>query len=334
MESVPSYTGFGVQYFRGMRTTLLMLLLYLTRPALAQEVCFASLLREAADRGAQARLSAPAYSAWQASSYDRDSLAPDHPGWFANWDRSQFVRTEEHAGRSEHVLLDTKGRGALVRFWATWHGPGGGPFTNGTLRIYLDGADEPEIRGPIADLLSGGALIGAPFSESVAPDTAYAHRGHNLFLPIPFAAGCKVTYETAAEIDRGAHTGEALYYQIGYRAHAPGTRVASFRMEQLATHAALLEAVDTGSSKGMDGAGAFDVNFVTATGQGLYLGDTLSLFMARTPGGVRATRSSRSTARTSRRTSGRAARTTSGTPGAGRSPSRLPGTHSLRARAT
>lgn len=212
----------------------------LTPGARAQEVSFTSLLREMADRGAIARWPAPAYVCRQASSYDRDSVAPDQPGWFANWDRSQFVRSEERDGRTEHVLLDATGPGAIVRFWATWHGPGGGPFTNGTLRIYCDGAAQPAIEGPLADLISGGALAGEPFAESVSPETEYAHRGHNLYLPIPFADGCLVTYETSAPIDRGAHQGEALYYQIDYRAYAPGTTVRTFRRADLTEHAELV----------------------------------------------------------------------------------------------
>jgi hypothetical protein len=128
------------------------------RPAQAAEpVSLESLLLEMVDRGRLARLPERAFTCRQFSSYDRDTVAPDQPGWFANWDRSQFVRVEENAGRREWVLMDAEGPGAVVRFWATWHGPGGGPFSNGTLRFYLDNDPEPAIQGPMADLISGGA---------------------------------------------------------------------------------------------------------------------------------------------------------------------------------
>ena len=199
-------------------------------------VTLKSLLEEMVDRDRIARLPSPAYTCKQASSYDRHSTEPGSPTWWANADRSYFVRVEENDGREEHVLMDVDGPGAVVRFWATWHGPGGGEFSNGTMRVYLDGQAEPVIEGPMADLISGGALVGEPLSHSVSPETAYRHRGHNLYLPIPYAKHCKITYETDVLIDLGARKGEALYYQINYRTYEPETRVASF------TKAALKEA--------------------------------------------------------------------------------------------
>ena len=84
------------------------------------------------------------------------------------------------------------------RFWATWHGPRGKEFTNGTLRFYLDGKSEPAIKGPIRSIIDQGALAPPPLSQGVSPKTPYKHRGHNLYLPIPYATHCKITYETDA----------------------------------------------------------------------------------------------------------------------------------------
>ncbi|NNU33880.1 hypothetical protein HK413_06500 [Mucilaginibacter sp. S1162] len=39
------------------------------------------------------------YEEHQASSYDRHSISPDQPGWFANADASQYIRTETVDGR-------------------------------------------------------------------------------------------------------------------------------------------------------------------------------------------------------------------------------------------
>jgi len=199
----------------------------------SKTVTLESLLEEMVDRDRIARLPSPAYTCKQASSYDRHSTEPGSPTWWANADRSYFVRIEENDGRKEHVLMDVKGPGAVVRFWATWHGPGGGEFSNGTMRVYLDGEDEPVIEGPMADLISGGRLVGEPLSHSVSPETAYRHRGHNLYLPIPYARGCKITYETDVLIDLGARKGEALYYQINYRTYEAPTAVKSFTMATL-----------------------------------------------------------------------------------------------------
>ncbi|MHB8972837.1 MAG: glycoside hydrolase family 172 protein [Pirellulaceae bacterium] len=209
----------------------------------AQTVNFASLLEEIVNRDNLARIPVPAYTCSQASSYDRGSVAPDKPGWFANADRSQFVRVEEKDGRKEFVLMDEEGPGAVVRFWATWHGPGGGPFSNGTLRFYLDNNPQPVIEGPAASIIDGGALCQGPLSEGVSPQTPPAQRGHNLYLPIPYAKHCKVTYETNVLVDIGAPHGEALYYQINYRTYAAGTNVESFAMDQLGQHKEKLAAV-------------------------------------------------------------------------------------------
>ncbi len=202
----------------------------------AEKVTIESLLEEMTSRETLARFPSPAYDCKQASSYDRNSVTPDdHNAWMANGDRSQFVRIEEKNGKKEYVMMDEEGPGCLVRFWATWHGPSGQPFSNGTLRIYLDGSDKPAIEGPIESILDKGGLTGAPLSQGVSPETNYAQRGHNLYLPIPYATHCKVTYSTDVEMKQGAPRGsEALYYQINFRTYEPGTEVESFSMERLA----------------------------------------------------------------------------------------------------
>lgn len=200
----------------------------------ADRVTIESLLSEMTDRDALARFPLPHYVCSQSSSYDRDSTSPeDASTWFANWDRSQFVRTEEKDGRKEYVLHDQDGPGALVRFWATWHGPHGGPFSNGVLRVYIDGAEKPAVEGSAQDVIDRGLLAGGPLSQGVSPQTEYAQRGHNLYLPIPYAKHCKVTYSTDVAVDRGAHEGEALYYQINYRTYDKGVDVESFSMDRL-----------------------------------------------------------------------------------------------------
>lgn len=196
-------------------------------------ITFESLLEEMVNRDSIARLPKPAYTCRQFSSYDRNSTEPGSPTWWANWDRSYFVRIEDNNGRKEHVLMDADGPGAIVRIWATWHGPGGGEFSNGTLRVYLDKETKPVIEGPAANLISGGLLVGEPLSQGVSSETAYKHRGHNLYLPIPYAKHCKITYETKSFVDEGARKGEALYYQINYRTYEPGTKVESFIMKAL-----------------------------------------------------------------------------------------------------
>lgn len=198
----------------------------------SEPISITSLLEEMVDREKLARLPEPAYRCLQASSYDRDSDDPnDESTWYANLDRSQFIRSEQRDGRTEHVLMDAEGPGAVVRFWATWHGPGGGKFSDGTVRVYFDGESNPTIEGPMSEFVSKGMLAGPPLSQSVSIDTEYERRGHNLFLPLPYAKGCKITYSTDVLIDRGAREGEALYYQVNYRQYDEAVEVQTFTME-------------------------------------------------------------------------------------------------------
>lgn len=66
-----------------MSTALLLMLL--AGKAGAQEVSMQSLLREMVDRESLAEFRDEAlYRTLQASSYNRASMAPDQPGWFAD----------------------------------------------------------------------------------------------------------------------------------------------------------------------------------------------------------------------------------------------------------
>lgn len=203
----------------------------------AETITLKSLLEEITQREVLAEFPSPRYECKQFSSYDRESTNPeDQEAWFANFDRSHFLRIDDREGsdEKEYVMMDADGPGAIVRLWGTWHGPQGQPFSNGTIRVYLDGQSEPAIEGPIKEIIDGGMLAGAPLSQGVAPQTGYNQQGHNLYLPIPYAKHCKVTYSTAVPVDPGARTGEALYYQLNYRTYEPGTKVETFSMQRLA----------------------------------------------------------------------------------------------------
>ena len=178
-------------------------------------VTFESLLEEMVDRDAAARFPDPAYSCRQTSSYDRASVSPDEPGtWMANNDRSFFIRSEQIDGREEWVMLDAEGPGCVVRIWAT----SGNPI--GNIRVYIDGADEPAINEPAKQLIGGDALVGPPLSKVRA-------RGMNLYLPIPYAKSCKITYDRP-NFHVTKNGDDLLYYQINYRTYEATAKVESF----------------------------------------------------------------------------------------------------------
>jgi hypothetical protein len=204
-----------------------------TTPASAQEVSFATLMRELVDRGSLAREASPAFVSVQRSSTDPASKTPSEAGtWFANGDANNFIRMETNTeagtpaeGRREWVMLDERGPGAVVRIWSA--------NPRGTLRVYVDGQSTPVIEGAMAALLTGaGAIAGV----KVPPPLAHAAgRGCSFYLPIPYAQACKITTDV-----------EGVYYHVQARRYAAGTRVETFdaatpTQEQLATAAAELE---------------------------------------------------------------------------------------------
>jgi len=200
-----------------------------------------SLLNEMVNRETLARFPDPEYTLRQFSSYDRATEKPGEPAWFANWDRSMFLRTDSLNGRKEYVMYDTDGPGAVVRFWMTFAGENCG---RGILRIYFDHQEKPLIEGPALDILSGTLLVGAPLASSVSDSTKYEMRGHNLYFPLPYAQQCKITYESKNIADAGAKTGgEAVYYNIGYRTYKKGTKVITYSTEAMTTAAATIESV-------------------------------------------------------------------------------------------
>jgi hypothetical protein len=206
-------------------------LLALPAAAAAQEreITLETLLKEMIDRDAVARWPDPPYKCMQASSYDRRSKTPDDPaGWFANNDWSQFVRSEEHKGRVEWVLMDAAGPGVIVRQW--WGGKM--PPKGAVLRFYLDGAEEPAIEGYPNDILSGGALAPEPLSMGYAKAPAGSPPGMNLYLPIPYARHCKVTYSEPDAKDPSTPP-TRRWYNMEYRTYPAGTKVRTFTMADL-----------------------------------------------------------------------------------------------------
>lgn len=178
-------------------------------------VTLESLLAEMTDFEAVARWPDPEFTCLQASSHDRRTVAPDQRGWFANDDHTQYIRTEENAGRRENVMMEDDGPGAVVRFWLTTI-----KNKKGVLRVYLDEKPEPVLIFPAFDLLAGELKLGTSLAIPHPGYSATDNGGNTLMLPIPYAKHCKITWEEQGEGPR--------YYQINYRKYAAGTRVETF----------------------------------------------------------------------------------------------------------
>ena len=212
------------------RTTCYLLLsaFFLLTACTQKEVSIESLLNEMTDRENLTYFPEQGFQLKQSSSYNRQTTEKDGEGWYANADMSYFVRVENNNNRREFVLFDQDGPSAIVRWWMTFW-----KAENGTLRIYLDNDSIPAIEGAPFDVISGQMLAEAPFSQGVPEDAPINERGHNLYVPIPFAEHCKITYECDSLRLKDGHYWPDVFYNICYREYEEGTKVETFSMEAL-----------------------------------------------------------------------------------------------------
>lgn len=198
------------------------------REAAPDRVTMGSLLREMVDREAIARYpEQQPYRTLQASSYNRESVSADQPGWFADSDGVYCIRTEQNKnGQTEWVLMEDSGPGAITKIWAVCFYYGLSDTTGANIKIYLDGSDEPVINTNFFDFVRGRDIISAPLA-------AETRRAGNSYLPIPYARGCKVTMDK-----------KVFYNIINYRSYPEGTPVESFTLEQLDSSRELIDSVN------------------------------------------------------------------------------------------
>ena len=203
-------------------------------------VSLQSLLDEMIDREAVAKWPSPAYSCKEASSHDRRKKDPADPaGWHSNQDYGQFIRTETNGGRQEWVIMEDLGPGAITRFWT----PLNQDMDNANIRFYFDGVATPTIAARLNDLFRGCDFVPPPFAfvswnESDLRTQIKTRRrdargvGSDLYLPISFAKGCKITLDKLP-----------FYYVINYRSYEAGTTVETFTMAGYEAAKATLERV-------------------------------------------------------------------------------------------
>lgn len=176
----------------------------------AAQVTLESLLEELADPDANTFVDPIPWKGRLWSSHDRRSVTPDDPkGWMANEDWSQYRRDETNAGgRVEHVMVDAKGPGALVRLW-TANG------RDACLRFYFDGASEPLFQGVGTNLIGGHVICPAPLADALSPRAPLEHQAQNLYLPLAYAKSLKVTVETPNKDKRFWYNAEVREYDAG-----------------------------------------------------------------------------------------------------------------------
>ncbi len=188
------------------------------------DVTFRSLLQEMADRTTITHWPDHAYKSLQASSYNRTSVAPDKPGWFADSDGVSWIREELNGGKKEYVIMEHNGPGCITRMWTPYFYYNFNNRTGPNVKIYLDGNKNPIINENFIALLTGNGSIHPPFA-------VYTARAGICFLPIPFSKSCKITLDD-----------KAFYNIINYRAYSTGTSVQTFTSDLYIKASSLLAA--------------------------------------------------------------------------------------------
>ena len=218
--------------------TALLLACSLALPGDARaEITTGSLVREMVDMALLADFPSPAFETIQFSSYDRRSSQPGGPNWFANSDGfggedtpnfEAVLREADEEGTGEYLVCDVPGPGAVVRVWTAAIG--------GTMRMYLDGAEEPVfdgsaddfLRRPFNALASGIGLDPAVFDGSFNQQNAS-------YCPIPFAKRCRIVWTGKVK--------EIHFYEVQVRLYEEGARVVTFEAGDLGTYAEDIAAV-------------------------------------------------------------------------------------------
>lgn len=182
-----------------------------------------TLLTEITDASSVAAWPQPAFTLKQSSSYDRLSVAPDKPGWFANGDFNQFIRKEEKDGHAEFVMMDADGPGAVVRFWLTTQ------VKPGKLRIYFDNESKATLEIPAYDLLKGGFDLGPALLNPHSSYEPNGKGGNTMYFPLPYQNHCKITFQFTDSFSINT----SHYYQVNFRTYVAGTKVKTFSKADL-----------------------------------------------------------------------------------------------------
>lgn len=187
----------------------------------SQTVTTGSLLGEMIDLWRLAEFPDPDYETVQFSSFDRRSVSPSRPGWFANNDGfgkeplpgfERVLQDPDRDGVGRYLICDVNGPGAVVRLWTA--------AIEGTVQVYLDGAKEPIYDGPAEPFFKRtyAAIDGAAGDFRFEGTFSQASAG---YYPIPFSERCRI--EWTGDVSK------VHFYQVQIRRYASGTKVRTFR---------------------------------------------------------------------------------------------------------
>jgi len=196
----------------------------------AEPVTTGRLLGEMTDMAGLARFPDPPYKTVQFSSYDRASVAPYAPGWYANNDgfggeeTPNFLAVLQKPGADgvgRYLLAEVEGPGAIVRTWTA--------AINGDVAVYLDGETKPLYEGGAARFLGETyrALAGLTAAGGEVPDDGFRQRD-SCYFPIPFARSLRIEWT--------GKVSDIHFYHLETRCYPPGTDARTFALEDLTTY--------------------------------------------------------------------------------------------------
>ena len=193
--------------------------------SIGQVVTTGSLIEELTDLRKLAEFPVPGYHSIQYSSYDRRTVSPDKPGWFANDDGFggepipgfvEVLKVPDAKGIGEYLICDIKGPGAIVRLWTAQ--------ISGNLTVTLDQEKEPLYNGPAEPffLHTYEALL----KETPRKEwTGSINQNMACYYPIAFAKGCRMVWK--------GNVGDLHFYHVHLRLYEEGSRVKTFKLEDI-----------------------------------------------------------------------------------------------------
>lgn len=191
------------------------------------EVTTGTLLQELTDLSRLTFAPSGEYSLHQFSSYDRRSSHPYSPGWFQNSDGfggeprpgfQDILSEPDSSGTGEYLICDVKGPGAIVRTWTA--------RMNGVIRLYLDNGSEPLYEGPAEDFLWN--MAGSLYGDTTAFFERIFRQNDASYFPLAFSEGCRIEWK--------GDLSKLHFYHVEIRKYKAGTKVRSFRINDLETY--------------------------------------------------------------------------------------------------
>jgi hypothetical protein len=184
-----------------------------------------SLLAEAGDFSVLARPVDPAIKAKMfssAASTNKVMLAHLAPEVIGDMDYGFFSKVETGKDGIEATLAEFDGPGAVTWVWSA------NPV--GTLKLYIDGQNQPALSMPFADFLQGSFL---PMRE---PFGTLTSRGYDLHFPIVHAKHCKLVLVVPQRINLAQ-----LYYQISWQALPTNSVIHPFDLATIQQESVLIK---------------------------------------------------------------------------------------------